>query len=375
MQRQDHIKLFSSLLAENATAVEAQIRTENFEFDQFRAFTDLHHLSGYLYLHIKESSLEGLFPPEYLEYMGERYALQRQRCDETLLEAAHIHDTFKSAQQSVLFLKGPFVAQQFYGDIYQRFHWDIDILVPREQVLAADQLLRDMGFSKLSLVFVSNNAMTRFTHTYDYRKRIAGPDQPVHRQYLPLDLHWRLRSHFSFHLDYENIWKEHEEVQLAGRRFCVLSSEYALVLNVLGILFDIELGTIRLKSFLDIYKMLEVMDSSIDWDVFFQKRTQENISLITLNVIDLVLSVLDCRSKFPEIARYLEKDRRKIRAMNSRDRYRLLERSRSDLKNRRWAHTLYQAPVLQSFMWTLSSLPFRIAAHDRVFQKFMGRLK
>jgi len=45
------------------------------------------------------------------------------------------------------------------------------------------------------------------------------------------------------------------------------------------------------------------------------------------------------------------------------------------MSNRRWAHSLYQATVLQSFLWALVSLPFRIAAHDRVVQKFMGRLK
>jgi hypothetical protein len=88
---------------------------------------------------------------------------------------------------------------------------DIDILIHREDLPEADQMLKDMEFSRLSIVLISNNAMTRFTHTYDYHKRIAGSGLPVHRQYLPLDLHWRLRSHFSFRLDYETIWKQQEE--------------------------------------------------------------------------------------------------------------------------------------------------------------------
>ena len=374
MLKQHCIELFSAILAGNTADVEARVRAANFDFDQFRAFTNVHQLSGYLYLHIKGSSLEGLFPAEYLDYLGERYALQRQRCDDILREAAHIYDTFKVAHKPVLFLKGPFVAQRFYGDIYQRFYWDVDILVPRADILAADQLIRDMGFSKLSLVFVSNNAMTRFTHTYDYHKRITEPDRPAHLQYLPLDLHWRLRSHFSFRLDYENIWKQQGECHLLGRPFPVLSAEYALVMNVLGIFFDVELGTTRLKSFLDLYKMLEVMDSSVDWDVFFQKRNQENIDVITLNVIDLVLSVFDCYAKFPGVSQYIEKNRRFIRVTDPLDKYRLLERSRFSLRSRSWAHALYQAHVLQSFLWTMISLPFRIAAHERKLIKLMGRM-
>ena len=334
MPGQDYTGLFSALLADNYAAVETRVHAPEFEFNQFRAFTDLHHLSGYLYLHIKGCPLEGLFPPEQLEYLGRRYALQRQRCDEILLEAAHIQDTFKAAHQSVLFLKGPFVAQQFYGDMHQRFHWDIDILVPREDVLAADQLLRGAGYSKLSLVLVGNNAMTRFTHTYDYHKRIGGPDQSVQRQYLPLDLHWSLRSHFSYRLNYENIWEQQEECQLQGRSFPVLSAEYALVMNVLGIFCDIELGTTRLKSFLDLYKMLDAVDSGMDWDAFFEQRTSENIFMIVLNVIDLLLVVLECRSRFTGAASFVEKNRNFVRLRDREDKYRLLERSRFSFHGR-----------------------------------------
>ena len=374
MAIQNYIRLLSAILASNTTAVEARVRAADFDFNQFRAFTDLHQLSGYLYMQIREGSLEGLFPPDYLERMGERYSLQRQRCDDTLREAAHIYDAFKAARQSLLFLKGPFVSQQFYGDIYQRFYWDVDILVPRQDLLASDQLLRDMGFSKLSLVLFSHRAMTRVTHTYDYHKRVAGSDQPKHRQYLPLDLHWSLRSHFSFRLDHENVWKQQGQCPLLGRSFPVLSAEYALVMNVLGIFFDVELGTIRLKSFLDLCKMLEMTDADMDWDAFFERRTSENIFGIVLNVIDLVLDILECRSRFPRVASMIERNRHFIRLPDPADKYRLLERSRSALINRRWAHGLYQAPVLLSFLWTMTSLPFRIAAHDRKFLRFIGRM-
>jgi hypothetical protein len=153
-----------------------------------------------------------------------------------------------------------------------------------------------------------------------------------------------------------------------------LNTEYALVMNLLGLFFDVELGIIRLKSFFDLYKMLVSVDPVMDWDAFLAQRADENISGIVLNVIDLMLVVLECRSRFPGVASLIEKNLHFIRLTDTADKYRLLERSRFSISNRRWAHDLYQAPVLQSILWTLTSLPFRIASHDRKVAKFMRRM-
>ena len=97
--------------------------------------------------------------------------------------------------------------------------------------------------------------------------------------------------------------------------------------------------------------------------------------MITLNVIDLVLSVLDCRSKFTNVALKIDKNRQQILLTDARDKYRLLERSRFALNNRRWALTLYQAPVPLSLLWLLISIPFRVAAHESRDMGFVRRLR
>ena len=371
----ENIKLLNALLGEDTAAVAALMRGGQFDFDQLQAFTDLHHLSGYLCQHIKATASEEFFPPAFLEHLGKRYSEQRSRCDVTLREAVLIHDTFIAAHQDVLFLKGLFVAQQFYGDIYQRNHMDIDIMVRRSELVASDRLLGDIGFTRRSLIFLNNYAMTLFIHAYEYRKRIAGDAGPGSRKFLPLDLHSSLQCHFSFHLDYEYIWSEQEQCLISGRRFPVLSKEYALVFNVLGIFVDIKLGTIRLKNFLDLYKMLDILDSGVDWHAFFQKRKQENIFVITLNVIDLVLSVLDCRSRFPGVERYIEESQQSIQLTNLSDKYRLLERTRFSRNNIRWTLALYQAPVIMSFLWSLISIPFRVAAYESRDMSFIRSLR
>jgi hypothetical protein len=376
---QIHIELLSAILAEDAAAVERLAGTGRFDFTKFRSFTDLHHLSTYLYLHIKGSPVAACIPADFLAYLGGRHAIQRQRCDDTLREAAQIHDAFLNAGQDLLFLKGPFVAQQFYGDIYQRTFMDIDVLIPREDLAAAGKLLEQMGFARRSLVFISNNAMSRCIHAYEYRKQLKGNAESGHRKYLPLDLHSALQCHPSFSLDYETIWRRQEHCLLGDRQYPVLGREYALVLAVLGILVDIRLGTIRLKSLLDVYKMLDSLDPVQDWDAFFNKRAEENIFLITLNVIDLVLSVLRCRSSFPRIARYLDENQRSIRLTDMADKQRLLNRSRFSKNSMYWTLGLYQAPALQSRLWSLMTIPFRVAAHEsrdpRIIRRLRDRLR
>ena len=66
---QENIELFNALIAENTAGMAAKA---HIDFDQFRAFTDLHHLSGYLYIHIKGTPAEDFFPPEFLAHLGKR---------------------------------------------------------------------------------------------------------------------------------------------------------------------------------------------------------------------------------------------------------------------------------------------------------------
>ena len=361
---QKNINLLKALLSENITMVQDQVSATSYDCENFLEFADLHHLSAFLYYHVKGTLIEEYLTSKVIDHLEQRYSQQQYRNIDTLREAALIYDSFNAVNKDVLFLKGPFLARQFYDDMHQRTHMDIDILVRREDLTVSSRLIRDAGFNKRSLVFLGDGAMTRFIHAYEYCKRIAEDARPGYREHLPLDLHWALQCHFSFRLDYDAIWSQHEKCMQDGRPFSVLNTEYALVLGVLGIFIDIQLGTLRMKSFVDQYKMLEVLDSSIDWELFYQKRSQENISVITLNVMDLVLSVLDCRAKFPNVGLYIERNLHLVRLKDVNDKYRLLERSRFALHNLSWALTLYQTPVPLSFLWLLLGIPFRVAAHE-----------
>ena len=86
----------------------------------------------------------------------------------------------------------------------------------------------------------------RFTHHFEYR-----------REDIPVEVHWVLQQHFSFALDYPRLWRESERSSFRGRRYRRLSAEYELVVHILSLLTDLQVGKLTLKSFVDMYRILE----------------------------------------------------------------------------------------------------------------------
>ena len=69
---------------------------------------------------------------------------------------------------------------------------------------------------------------------------------------------------------------------------------------------DTQLGTIRLKSFVDFYIILKYF--KFDWEEFFLSRKSEGLFLISLNVFDFVFSVLNCYKEFEHLTEIIERN-------------------------------------------------------------------
>jgi hypothetical protein len=57
-----------------------------------------------------------------------------------------------------------------------------------------------------------------------------------------------------------------------------------------------------LKFLLDLYMILRTVGDAADWGVFFDQWRREGVSKISAAVLDLTLSILDCRQEFPRLA-------------------------------------------------------------------------
>jgi hypothetical protein len=116
---------------------------------------------------------------------------------------------------SVIVLKGPAVAIAAYGDASLRSFADADLLVPKESISKATQLLKDLG----------------------YRPHYRDTDEPTliaHQHALELsqggrkvELHWALMSrHLKFDVDVQALWSAARRVECAGSTITVLAPHH-----------------------------------------------------------------------------------------------------------------------------------------------------
>jgi hypothetical protein len=152
-------------------------------------------------------------------------------------------------------------------------------------------------------------------------------------------------------------------VEVRKVRFLVLSAEYEMVLQFLSIQNDVQLGVVRLKSFVDLYTILSRIAATLDWDAFLARRAEEGLLRMSINVLDLALEVLNCREEFPALTESIAQRRGKLVLADGAAKMALFRGTRSALARRIWALRLYETSPVRAFYWWGLSLPFRLAEH------------
>jgi hypothetical protein len=198
-----------------------------------------------------------------------------------------------------------------------------------------------------------NKALTiYFTHALDFAK--PG---------VAVDLHWALRNRPSYNFNYQDIWGKKQPFRLDDTLLYVLSDQHALVLNLISMFNDLEVGKIRLKSFIDLYMMAKAVNDTLDWNQFLEDREPENILKISVNMLDLLLSLFNCHDEFPDLACAVSRRRSFLEFTDSQTIEKLMMHSRVGLTHRVRVARLYEASRPRLLLWWIISSPFRRAAY------------
>jgi hypothetical protein len=121
--------------------------------------------------------------------------------------------------------KGPALAAVAYGNLALREFADLDILIRKQDVQRAKELLTSAGYRPEDrLTRAQEAALLRNTHEHAFRRDDKGL----------VDLHWGVvERHFSFPLDPERLWERLERVSLGGA-----TPQPANIGRVKGVQFD-----------------------------------------------------------------------------------------------------------------------------------------
>ncbi len=352
MNPDPNVRCFYLILKNDKPAL-AEHLARGFDFESFKIFCEKNLISGYVYSAASANKASSLFPAEFIDRAKVHY-LNQWAINERLIQGMeNILDFFSREKIEVIFLKGPFLAERFYGQAACRVTRDIDILVKHEDIHRADRALQVQGFTRRSDLLLNRESTVRFTHHFEYAK--PG---------MKAELHWVLARHFSFRTDYERLWADRKVFGFRGKDYRVLSDEQELVMQILSIFTDIPLGTLVLKQFADVYHIVKKLNfNEAEWDRFFEDRKKENLLRISVNILDLVLGTLGASADFPELSKTLKRYESLIRLKNHAAQNEILANPKN-LKTRLWSFGLYETSLIQSFGWWAVSLPFRLSAYS-----------
>lgn len=178
----------------------------------------------------------------------------RTNAARNLLLFAHtcrVVQSLRATGMDAVALKGPVLAHQLYGDISMRMSTDVDVLVPRDQFVAAASHLIKEGYRPG--IPVAGNAISRHL--------IRQHDLAfAHHDGTLLELHAGIaQPHYSYAVDLSTWFREARDVEIGGSKVRALSLSHAASLAIIH-------GTKHVWSRLDLVADVAAFGrTNVDW--------------------------------------------------------------------------------------------------------------
>ncbi len=133
-------------------------------------------------------------------------------------ELIRLLDLLAEAGLPTVPIKGPVFAHRVYGSIARRSFWDLDLLLRREDVLAAKEVLLSQGYVP-ELAWSARRERRELRRNCEYN--FDHPESGIH-----VELHWRfMERSVGFDLPMADVWDRLEPTTFLGRRIRVAAME------------------------------------------------------------------------------------------------------------------------------------------------------
>ncbi|MGI6259057.1 MAG: nucleotidyltransferase family protein [Anaerolineaceae bacterium] len=255
LRRQEKFFLICRLLRTTQTETAVTEEFYNYsdhDWEEFWKVSRIHSVTELLYSRIMALNIVRQFPDNVLERFRE-FLYPRASANSWLLQTGNdvTQKLFENGIETIA-LKGFFLQQVVYADGEIRPMNDIDLLVRREQIPDAIEILDESGFRVLS----------HFDPTFENEDIKHVP--PMQNEYgQTLELHWNLlEENEPFSIDMDCVWDQKccFDDQLWG-----LSVEHLIVHLAIHGSYQhyLRLG---LRSLLDLNRVIEKFADEIEWE-------------------------------------------------------------------------------------------------------------
>lgn len=318
------------------------------------ALLEKSRLSGYFYSLIVNTALTEFFPAASLQELADSYQRQVERNRNNLALLVDIQKHLGDASIPFLTMKGPYLAQRFFGDLSRRFMSDIDILVRGEDLETAIVAVEAAGLHPPSGVKFDPRNPFWGIHAVELRGE-AGT----------LDIHHAIRNLPKISFDYEKIWRDAREFTIGNETFTTLCDTDTLLIAAIGLGADIQTSHHNLRKIWDIYMMLRQMDTVTDWRAFFAERDREGSLKLVLNMFSFCLLLLGTEQDCPNLGRAMSSHSRLVLIASERQAEAIFARDKQHIANRMLFSRLLPVSVLHYWLGWMVTVPVRVWHYRR----------
>lgn len=208
--------LMLDLLPEEADAAEVLRRLEaphDIRWEHFVELTLHHRVYPYLYPRLAKAG--DAVPPAALQRLKREYQRNTLQMLQLSGEMGALAEALAGRNIRSLFLKGPVLAQELYGDLSLRTSRDLDFLVPMEDLEQAEALLVELGYEK-------EEDFESVLGDWKWRQHHNTYQHPATR--VTAEIHWRLSPAPSKEPRFDELW-ERSRVSPLGRHVRYLGPE------------------------------------------------------------------------------------------------------------------------------------------------------
>ncbi|WP_191556875.1 nucleotidyltransferase domain-containing protein [Metabacillus idriensis] len=188
-----------------------------------------------------------------------------------------ISQFFLDESVDVLFLKGPVLSIDLYGDLSLRTSSDIDVLIPIDDLQRVDQLLTQIGFVKDEYITSILDDWKWRHHHVNYENRASG---------VKLEVHWRLNPGPAKEPPFADLWNRKRKSALTEFPIYYLGRED---LFMFLLTHGARHGWSRLRWMIDIDRLIK---QNVDWDFLMRLLRRYQYSHICGKVIILANRLL-----------------------------------------------------------------------------------
>ncbi len=221
------------------------------DWSSFLEFTMHHRLFPLLYTQLSNLK-DWEIPSHVINSLENRYRKNTFYMLHLTSQMELINEQFGQKGIDTLFLKGPILAKELYGDLSLRTCGDIDLLIKIDDLQTADRIMKSLGYQKDEYIKTVLNDWKWRHHHYTY----------FHEQHgTKVEVHWRLNPAPSNEPGFSELWERRRKSHIHEKcTLFMLGSEdlfYFLVTH------GARHGWSRLRWLKDIH---ELINSELNWD-------------------------------------------------------------------------------------------------------------